>query len=161
VTDQLPRAPKRNAGTEVPLRITVLRPLPGVMLMLQQGRDELIPPTRQDARAMTFDFSLRVTSPLSASHPRWAGAFAQGTAEDRFVYVNVGRRAGQVASAWDRRAKVKLKGITADQIREVLASPGLVIEASFEGVGADGGPACATVPLIGGSWQVAHAAAEG
>ena len=50
---------------------------------------------------------------------------------------------------WQRRAKVPLAGITWTMIKK-----GSVIEAHIEGTARDGGPACATVPLLGGGWKV-------
>jgi hypothetical protein len=139
---------------DVPLRISVLRPMRGVRLALQRGRDELLPPSRETSDSLSFDFVLRVATPGSSKQPRWLGACAQGKPDDRFVYINAGQRAGQTGTAWDRRAKVKLASITLAQIQEVLGKPGLVLEAAFEGCGPDGGPACATVPLIGSAWRV-------
>jgi hypothetical protein len=49
--------------------------------------------------------------------------------------------------------KVPLKGITWEQVEEATAAPDYVLETTAPGVSRDGGPACATVPLIGG-WQV-------
>ena len=89
---------------------------------------------------------------------RWLGEFVQGPGADRFIYVTVGKRAGQPDSPWDRRAKVKLASITPGQVREVVERPGRVLEARFDGVGRDGGPNCATVPLIGDGWRIARAA---
>ena len=142
------------AELEVPLRITVLHPLAGVTLMLQRGKDELVAPSSVGPDAISFDFVLRAGTPPVQGRPRWLGPFAQGTPQDRFVYVNVGRHAGQPGTPWDRRAKIKLAGITSEQVRAVLARPGQVLEARFEGRGRDGGPACATVPLVGAQWHV-------
>lgn len=122
--------------------------------MLQRGKDELVPPTRCGRDSICFDFVLRIGHPPVGGRPRWLGDFAQGTPQDRFVYVNAGRQAGQAGTPWDRRAKIKLGSITAEQVREVLSAPGQVLEASFEGTGRDGGPACATVPLIGAEWRI-------
>ena len=137
----------------LPLRITVLHPPPGVALAVQKGRDELLPPSRQTADEAVFDFTVRIgTQP--DGRPNFLGPFAQGTPADRFVYVNSGKRAGQQDSGWDRRAKVKLGGITPKMVDAALAEPGAVLVARFEGVGRDGGPACATVPLLDGGWRL-------
>lgn len=136
----------------------MLRPLPGVTLRLQRGRNDLVSPTRETPEAISFDFNLRLGEPTVAGRPRWLGEFSQGTPDDRFVYINAGRQAGQAGTAWDRRAKVKLASITPEQVGAVLDAPGQVLEARFEGVGRDGGPACATVQLIDGGWRVVRAA---
>jgi hypothetical protein len=68
--------------------------------------------------------------------------------------VTSGKRAGQANSCWDRRAKVSLKGITPQLIAAVKQQPGAHLEARIAGTAADGGPACATVPLLEGGWRV-------
>ena len=78
------------AETLVPLRITILNPVPGVALMLQKGRDETVAPSTQSPDAVTFDCtvrvrfdgpgtgcagwvsSCRVPSPIVSSTSRWA-----------------------------------------------------------------------------------------
>ncbi len=67
-----------------------------------------------------------------------------------------GYGAGQPGTAWDRRAKVPLRGITSSLLQEALDS-GRLIEARIAGTGKDGGPACATVPLLEG-WRLVPAA---
>lgn len=138
---------------ELPLRITVLRPPAGVALAMQKGRDELVPPSRKTQDEIAFDFTVRVADPSAAS-PNFLGPFAQGKPADRFVYVTLGKRAGQADSPWDRRAKIKLGGITREMVEAALREPGAVLEARYEGIGRDGGPACATVPLLDGGWQL-------
>lgn len=133
---------------EVAFRITVLDPPQGVVFRLQRGRSELIPPSRESERSISFDFTLRVED-----GPRLLGPFAQGPPAGRFVYVNSGKRAGQPDSCWDRRAKVPLTSVTASLIDQAAALPGAVIETQIAGTGRDGGPSCATVPLVGG-WRV-------
>lgn len=133
---------------EVAFRITVLDPPPGVVFRLQRGQSELIPPSQESERSISFDFTLRVEG-----GPRLLGPFAQGPPASRFVYVNSGKRAGQFDSCWDRRAKVPLTGVTASLIDQAAALPGAVIETQIAGTGRDGGPSCATVPLVGG-WRV-------
>jgi hypothetical protein len=137
---------------EIPLRITVTDPPPNVRWAVQRGRHDLLPPARQTADALVFDFTVRVGE--RDGRPNFLGEFAQGTPADRFVYVNSGTSAGQAGSRWERRAKVKLATITREMIDAALAEPGAVLEARFAGVGRDGGPACATVPLLDGGWRL-------
>jgi hypothetical protein len=139
---------------EIAFRITVLQPPAGVLFRLQRGRSELVPPSRETASELTFDFTLRVELGASGTPPRLLGPFAQGPPAKRFVYVNSGKQAGQRESCWDRRAKVHLCGVDAALIERATATPSAVIETRIAGTGGDGGPACATVPLIGG-WQIA------
>ncbi len=138
---------------ELPIRITVVRPVLGVAVQVQRGRADLLPATTVSDEALSFDFTVRVRQQPNGS-PNFLGKFTQGRPHDRFVYVNAGARAGQRDSCWDRRAKVSLMRITPAQIREVLADPGAVLEARIEGTSRDGGPACATVPLLDSGWQV-------
>lgn len=140
---------------EIAFRIIVLEPPPGVLFRLQRGREELIPPSKESAKSIAFDFTLRVETGAGGV-PRFLGPFAQGPPAKRFVYVNSGKRAGQKDTFWDRRAKVMLGDIDASLIEKALAKPGAVIETQFAGTGRDGGPACATVPLVGG-WRIAKA----
>jgi hypothetical protein len=138
---------------EVPFRIVVTNPLPGVNMQVQRGRAELLAPTEVSSTAISFDFDLKVATdegPLN-----FLGKYAQGPKNARFVYVNSGTYAGQHATPWARRAKLSLMSITEKQIREVLAKPGLLIETTMPGRGSDGGPTCATVKGI--EWKVAAA----
>jgi hypothetical protein len=123
-------------------------------MMVQMGRDALLAPARADRNAIAFDFSVRLAAAPAAAAPNFLGEFAQGPRGGRFVYVNSGARAGQTGTPWDRRAKISLESITSTQVKAVLAKPGLVLEARIAGTGRDGGPACATVPLLGAGWQV-------
>ena len=138
---------------DVAFRITVLDPPRGVVFRMQRGRSELVEPSSETASAITFDFTLRVEPDADGGPPRLLGPFAQGPPASRFVYVNSGKHAGQFESPWDRRAKVSLMTINASLIERALAKSGAVIEAQIAGTGRDGGPACATVPLLSG-WRV-------
>jgi hypothetical protein len=141
------------ASVEVPVRITVVGPPPGVPFAVQRGRDELLPPDAAAADVIGFRFSLRATRRADGA-PSFGGPFAQGPAHDRFVYVTCGRRAGDAESPWDRRAKVRLGGIAWETVEQVLATPGAALVASIPGLARDGGPVCASVALLGGGWRV-------
>ena len=137
--------------SDVPFRIVVFDPPPGVTFRLQSGRSDLVTPTSQSAAKITFDFTLRVDR-AADGQLRLLGPFAQGPPAKRFVYINSGKRAGQAGTFWDRRAKVMLAGVNASLVEQATKT-GAVIETRIAGTGADGGPACATVPLLGG-WRV-------
>ncbi|HPF61358.1 MAG: hypothetical protein KC544_11510 [Gemmatimonadetes bacterium] len=145
--------PSQKGAHELPLRIEVTNPLPGVALVLQSGKDGSVPPTATSSAKVTFDFTVRVDLPDDDGTPTFYGPFTQGPPHGRFVYICVGKRAGQYASPWDRRAKIPLGGITATQVREALAIGGRLALA-YPGVGRDGGPTCATVKLPGDAWRV-------
>jgi hypothetical protein len=146
-------------GETVSFRIVVVEPPRGVHFRLQIGKSpgKLLSPARSTSSALTFEFDLRLGEPLSGGRPRFLGPPAQGTPEKRFVYVNSGSLAAQTASSWTRRAKVHLSSITAAMVEQVLSGEGLALQAQFEGTAKDGGPACASVPLLKGAWQVIHA----
>ena len=143
--------PEEIMKQEIPMRITVTGPVPGVTMQVQKGRDELIPPTEASTQAVSFDFEITVDT--SGPVPNFLGKFAQGPKDQRFVYVNSGTYAGQGNTCWSRRAKISLMSITKKQIEEALSSPGARLAAEIVGTGRDGGPMCASVPVVGG-WRV-------
>jgi hypothetical protein len=134
---------------ELPLRIVVVDPPPGVTFALQRGKNELVPPTRSTPKQLIFELAVRVRD---EDEPNFLGPFAQGPRGARFVYITSGTYAGQTNTPWSRRAKVHLSGITWPLIRRAKGKP---LEARFAGTARDGGPSCATVPLLGGGWQIA------
>lgn len=139
---------------ELALRIVVERPLPGVAYRVQRGRDALLEPVRQSGDALVFDLAVRAGTPRADGAPNFLGPFAQGKPDDRFIYVNSGTSAGQADSRWTRRAKVRLSGISRELVERALDAPGAVLQARMEGIGRDGGPACAGVPLLDGGWTL-------
>lgn len=134
---------------ELPLRIVVVDPPPGVTFAPQSGKSELVPPSHTTPKQLVFDLTVRVRD---EAQPNFLGPFAQGPRGARFVYVNSGTSAGQTNTPWSRRAKVPLAGITWPLIRRAKGKP---LEARFAGTARDGGPSCATVPLLGAGWQIA------
>ncbi len=141
---------------EIPFRITVLQPPSGVTFRMQEKKDGLVPASQTLDDRLVFDFPLRLVGERAGGPPVFRGAFAQGPPSGRFVYINSGTSAGQFSSPWTRRAKIQLSGVTWDLIDQVLAGGNAVMEARFAGTGKDGGPACATVPLLDGGWRVSN-----
>ena len=137
---------------EVTLRISVLQPPPGVQFRLQEGRADLVSPAHVTAEEIEFEFNLRLGAPRRG-HPSFLGPAAQGPPDGRFVYINSGRRAGQDGTVWDRRAKVPLGGISPALLKAALADGSHLLEGRIAGTGRDGGPACATVAVVGG-WRL-------
>jgi hypothetical protein len=133
-------------------RIVVVDPLPSVTYALQRSRSDLVPPARSTATELAFEFALTIAD-VDAAPPRLTGPFAQGPADKRFVYVNSGTMAGQAGSPWTRRAKVPLHSIGRSELSKVSQREGLVLEARIRGTAKDGGPACATVPLLS-KWAI-------
>jgi hypothetical protein len=141
------------SARELPLRIVVVAPLPGVVFQLQKGRADLVPPVETTDDRLAFELTVRVT-PGKGGAPNFLGPFAQGPPASRFVYVNSGTLAGQGGSCWTRRAKVPLTAITWELIEQALAAPESLLKARIPGVAKDGGPVCATVRLLDGGWAV-------
>jgi hypothetical protein len=138
-------------GNEIRLRIIVRKPPDGVAFAMQLGSDKLLPPVTATKSKLTFEAtaSLRKTADGVL---KLGGPAVQGSGDKRFIYINSGQRAGQRDTCWDRRAKVMLTAIDAKLLRACVAEGG-GLETEIDGVGADGGPGCATVPLRGG-WRV-------
>lgn len=134
----------------IPIRIKVLRPLKGVSMKVQKGRDELVPPVSASDEQLTYEFL--IDAEVQDGSPNFLGKFAQGPRDARFIYVNSGSYAGQWGTLWNRRAKISLMPITSEQVNSVLVDDRLCIETEFEGVGRDGGPTCASVKDI--VWKV-------
>ena len=137
---------------ELLLRIIVDHPPEGVVFQLQHGPRGLEPAARATRTSIAFEFTVRVGE-RPTGEPNFLGPFAQGRPADRFVYINSGTLAGQRDTPWSRRAKVPLTSITWSLITQARAADGL-LESRIAGTGRDGGPACASVPLVGG-WRVA------
>lgn len=142
-----------DPARELPLRVTLLEPPAGVAFAVQLGRSELLHPTHRASETLSFDFVVTVRA-SRGSKPKLPGPAAQGRPDDRFVYVNSGKRAGQFDSCWDRRAKVPLTSITHARVEQVLGSSRRRLEARIAATAGDGGPACATVPLVDKGWRV-------
>jgi hypothetical protein len=130
-------------------------PPPQVQFCLQGRPGELFDPKRSADEDLTFDFEIRVAPGKPGESPRFLGPFTQGPPAKRFVYICSGSLAGQVGSCWTRRAKVPLGGISSELAAKVQDKAGSArIEARIRGTAKDGGPACATVPLLDGGWRV-------
>ena len=141
----------RTLSTQIRFRIIVRDPPPGVPFAVQVGRTELLAPIDKGANALQFEFDLRV-QPGPDGHPNFLGPCAQGPREQRFVYVTSGVRAGSTDSCWDRRAKLSLMSIDWALLEAYANNPRSVLEGLIHGRARDGGPACASVPILGG-WQ--------
>jgi Family of unknown function (DUF5990) len=140
------------AKYELPLRVTVVEPPADVVMQVQRGRDELLPPSSRKSNAISFDFSVDVD--LSSGAPNFLGKFAQGPKDSRFVYVNSGTYAGQSGTCWSRRAKISLMNITTEQVRKILKSPKSKLEICIDGTGSDGGPVCGSIRSPRESWKI-------
>ncbi len=137
---------------DISLRITIVDPPPGVTFCVQAGDAEIVSPVTAANAPIRFDIPVRVREDGTEVGTRLMGPFVKGPTNARFVYVNSGTLAGQADSRWTRRAKIPLTGITSEMIEKALTKPGTRLEAQINGTAADGGPACATVALLGRGW---------
>jgi hypothetical protein len=138
---------------ELPIRIVVVDPVPGLAIALQRGhaaKVTLTAPSNRSPDAVTFDLEVTVDGQLRDGRPRLLGPCVQGPPEARFVYLPLGRYAGQAASEWAGRVKVPLGDIDWDQI-EALA-PGARLAARIPGRSPKGGPALASMRLLPPGW---------
>ena len=142
---------------EVPLRIVLTNPPPGIDFGLQKGSGhtyETIQKQQSDSQDLQFGFTVRVkSSPDKKTTPTLLGPFVQGPPDARFVYIDIGTAAGQADSIWSRRLKIPLQGITWAMIDQVSVNPELILETQVPGTGKDAGPTCGTVKPFTG-WQV-------
>jgi len=142
-----------DASQQVRLRIVLLEPPPGAEWALQLGKAELALPTSSTSTTISFELQIEALGGAGRDSLRLRGAGVQGRPGGRFVYLNSGSYAGQLGSEWGRRAKVSLEGITWPLIRAAVAKRTGVLEARLAGTARDGGPACASVPLLGSGWK--------
>jgi len=137
---------------ELSLTIVLERPTAGVDYGLQKGRGndyETVQTQRGANKDLTFEFSVRVNEGKDGN-PNFLGPFAQGGADGRFVYLDIGTYAGQKNTGWARRLKIPLVGIDWKMI-DAAAKARKPLEARVAGSGGrDGGPTCGTIkPFTG------------
>jgi hypothetical protein len=136
--------------TRVRLRIIIERPPTGIDYALQKGRGstyETVQKQRSAGKDLTFEFEVGVKR---GRGPSFIGPFVQGTAGDRFVYIDIGKYAGQENTECARRLKVPLAPITTQMV-----NTGHVLDAVIPGTGQDDTPTCAYAwrKQVGGSWR--------
>lgn len=142
---------------ELRVRVKLIDPVPGVVQAMQIGdtaKRTFLAPVRRSAKELVFETTVRIVSESARSPVRFRGPSVHGPTEDRFLYINSGKQAGQHATEWDRRLKVRLSGITPAMLKAAAKDPGVVLECSLPGRARDGGPSCATVPFVR-EWSIA------
>ena len=149
----MPSSKKRSAQS-LPLRVTVIDPPPNILWALQLGEEGIVKPSSVTRDRFSFDFTVEVVEGGPKGGFRLAGPAVQGRPGKRFVYLRMGAYAGQadIDAGW--RAKISLEGITQQLLDAVRAKHAGMLEAQFAGTGPKGGPACATVLLLGAGWHV-------
>ncbi len=129
-------------------------PVPGVAMALQRGasaKAELVAPASRSASAVAFDLDVVVAGRLPDGQPRLLGPYVQGPPDARFVYLCVGRYAGQADAEWARRMKVPLGGLGWEAIEAL--PPGARLSGRVAGRDREGEPACASVAILPPGWR--------
>ena len=119
---------------EVTLRVIVERPPAGVDIGVQEGHGnayKTIQKQRFTNQDLRFEFPIRVKEGKDGQ-PNFLGSFAQGPANSRFIYLDIGTCAGQTNTPWSRRLKIPLAGITWPII-EQAADASRIIEVRVPG----------------------------
>lgn len=149
--------------SELTLRIVLENPPAGVDFGVQKGRGndyETIRKQRSKTGDLSFEFPVRVKATVKAaredSPPTFLGPIVQGPPHQRFVYLDIGRYAGQADTNWSRRLKIPLTSITWEMIDRAQADSSWKIETRVPGTGKDGGPTCGTVKPFAG-WELVRA----
>ena len=141
---------------ELIFRIVLEEPNSGVDFGLQHGKGndyQTIDKQRSKSNDIILTGSVMVKDNREDGQPNFLGPLAQGPADGRFVYVDVGQYAGQKDSEWGRRMKIPFTSITWDLLNKAKKGSQAFVETRFAGIGKDGGPTCGTVKNI--RWLVA------
>jgi len=136
------------------LLVVLETPPRGVAFAIQRGKAgsaTMVNPVHSVGRDCLFSISVEVKKKPSGAVD-FGGPLVQGPPGGRFVYILVGKYAGQEHSEWGGRIKVPLEGIAPAQVEQALRRD-LVLQARLEGTAKNGGPACATCQPIDG-WTV-------
>jgi hypothetical protein len=124
------------------LRFVIETPVPGVAYSLQDKASKPVDVKMSTGAKIVFDFPIRV-----GDGPKFYGELVRSEGPTRrFVYVATGQQAGQKGSCWSRRMKIDIHTIPETLIAKAKA--GKVLQATINGMGSDGTPACATTPLL-------------
>ena len=143
--------------SEITLQIILIKPTPNVVFGLQKGSGsnyETVQKQVPITNDLTFTFTVKVKGERSKDKfPKLSGSFVQGSADNKFVYIDIGTYAGQADTIWSRRLKIPLTGITWEDIQSLPNNS--MLQTRVPGTGRDGGPNCATVKPFAG-WHLKH-----
>jgi len=143
--------------SEITLQIILIKPTPAVVFGLQNGSGnnyETVQKQIATSNDLIFAFTIKVKGDRSTDKfPKFSGSLVQGSADNKFIYIDIGTYAGQSDTTWSRRLKIPLTGITWRDI-DLLTGKSM-LQASVPGTGKDGGPNCATVKPFAG-WHLKH-----
>ena len=97
-----------KSKAEITLRLTLEQPTACVDFGLQNGRGSAFAidqKQRSNGRDLKFEFQVTVKIGKNGA-PDFGGPYVQGSAGERFFYINIGTYAGQTNTPWGRRLKV-------------------------------------------------------
>src|SRR4051794_8014359 len=106
-------------NVEVRLRIVLESPPVGVDFGLQLGGGsayKTVQTQRSQGDDLRFDGTVTAKDNGGDEPPNFLGPLTQGPPGGRFLYIDIGKLAGQADSGWERRLKVPLGGITWEMI---------------------------------------------
>ena len=149
-----PSVPKSAAGQEIRLRLIINDSPSNVRWWSQHGASELAAPLSITPNTVTFELTVRVIR-TDAGAIDFRGPVVQGPRGVRFVYLNSHSSGATLGVPWNRRAKITLQTITDAHLVALASDPTNLLEAQIHGVARDGGPACASVKLLGNGWTLA------
>jgi hypothetical protein len=141
---------------DIVVRIVLISPPVGVDYGIQRGKGSdyetlyLQRPTNPRAQ-IVFDVPITVTETEGGLN--FSGPFVQGKTGDRFLYVDIGKYAGQRNTTWARRMKVPLGNITLALVEQASKS-GKAIETRIPGTAKDGSPTAASTAKIQSAWAL-------
>jgi len=137
------------------LSIILLSPPAGFDFGLQKGSGAVFEPVqvqRSTGADLHFNLSVEIKrDPKKDGLPDFKGPFVQGPAGGRFIYIDIGRMAGQ-ADVPQWRLKIPLTGINWQTIDQA-SSQSKVIQTQVPGTHKNGGPNCAAVKPFDG-WKI-------
>lgn len=143
--------------SEITLQIILMKLPPNVVFGLQNGAGNNYKTVQKQISInndLAFTFGIHVKGDRSKDKlPKFSGPFVQGSADNKFVYIDIGTYAGQSDTIWSRRLKIPLTGITWQDIDSLSSKA--ILQTDVPGTGRDGGPNCATVKPFTG-WQIKH-----
>jgi uncharacterized protein DUF5990 len=153
-----------NPSDEVTVRLRVIcSPMPPKSFgrrerieLAQQVKQDLQPGVERPDGSMQFECGARVKGNPKTESPNFLGPPVHGPVGGRFLYLNWQGWDGDERQEFSRM-KIHLSSITWEQIEAVSKDERSVLQATVSGVGRNGGPAAASVPLEGDGWEVVDA----
>ena len=97
--------PKESKSEIVlPIRIILVDPPSGVDFGIQEGKGNdyrTISVKRSKAKNLVLECTLNVKGDRTDGLPNFAGPISQGPPSGRFIYIDIGKSAGQFDSCWE------------------------------------------------------------